>query len=125
FYNTDQITSTSVPWQLYWAHEDYFQYYYDTIIPPNSHNPQKTREMENDRALNFGNDTTNATNDGDESVFVCQYYRKLTPKDWGIGDYPHPVWVRFTATADGTVVFAEFVYSRPAAYLGLGEDDNR
>ena len=58
-------------------------------------------------------------------MLIANYYRKIIPKDWGIGDYPYPVWLRMVVAGDKTVVYAEFLPSSPACYCGMNENDSR
>jgi hypothetical protein len=51
------------------------------------------------------------TADRDKAIYVAEHYEKLIPADWGLGDYPHPVWHRFMMAGDDTPVFVE-----PKAY---------
>jgi len=61
----------------------------------------------------------------DQAVIVSIYFEKLIPKDWGIGSYPHPVWVRLLVANDDTVVHAEILPSRPGCVLEYNRDDSR
>lgn len=125
YFNVDKISVTKYPWDIYYANLPYFNYYLDRVVVPPSITGALTNgqfHIGNDRQLRFGFYTTD---DRNSSVFKAEYFRKIVPSRHGIGKYSGPVWVRFTATLDGTVIGAEFVYSRPAAYLGIDEDDNR
>ena len=63
---------------------------------------------------------------GDQGVLITEYFEKLKPKDWGLGNYEHPVWFRFCIAGDGcTVLFAEPLPYTPAVYYGYDEDGNR
>jgi hypothetical protein len=61
----------------------------------------------------------------DAPVVVANYFKKLVPRDYCLGDYPYEVWFRHMVAGDGTVVYMSPLPSRPAAYLGLDENDNR
>ena len=63
--------------------------------------------------------------DDEKAVFVTDLRLKVVPKEWGMGDYPHPVWLRIIVAADDTIIFAEWLPSLPAVYWGHNEDDNR
>ena len=127
YFNVDQVSTTTKPWQLYYENQPYFNLYLDTVVVPPSIERSRLGVGDNpgvfnDRQLSFGLYTQD---DKDTSVFKCEYYRKIIPSQYRIGDYSGPAWVRFTATSDGTIIGAEFLYSRPAAYLGIDEDENR
>lgn len=62
----------------------------------------------------------------DESLFVTEYYERVTPNQVGMGKYPFPVWLRLVVASDDTVVFGEFLTTTiPAVYFGFNENDNR
>jgi hypothetical protein len=61
----------------------------------------------------------------DTSVFVTNHYEKIVPKDYNIGEYPFPVWTRFVVASNNTVMYAEFLPSRPSAVLSINEYDGR
>lgn len=61
----------------------------------------------------------------DNPVLVANYFRKLVPKDYGIGEYPYPVWVRFVVGGWDQVMWAEFLPSSPACVYGLNQREDR
>jgi len=63
--------------------------------------------------------------DDDKAVFVTDLRVRVVPKDWGMGEYPHPIWLRVLVASDDTVVFAEWLPSLPGIYFGHNEDDTR
>lgn len=63
--------------------------------------------------------------DSERSVFVTDMRVKVVPKEWGMGSYPHPVWLRLVVASDDTVIYAEWLPSLPAIYWGHNEDDTR
>lgn len=61
----------------------------------------------------------------DDGVDVVDFHHKIVPKDWGLGDYEHPVWMRFVYAGDRSVLFAEPMgYAPVHAYL-YEYDENR
>ena len=66
-----------------------------------------------------------ASGNGDEAVWITNYYEKIIPKEVGLGDYPHPVWVRLVVASDTTIVYGEILPSTPAAYMGHDEDHSK
>jgi hypothetical protein len=66
-----------------------------------------------------------ASGQGDESVWVTNYYEKVIPREVGLGDYPFPVWVRLVVASDTTVVYGEILPSKPASYMGHDEDHSK
>lgn len=65
------------------------------------------------------------TNERDKAVFVTNIFMKLSPKQWGLGDYKHPIWFRFEVATDNTVIWAEPVPYTPPWYIGYDSDQNR
>lgn len=66
-----------------------------------------------------------AGTDDENALFVTDLRVKVIPKEWGMGGYPHPVWLRLVVASDDTVIFAEWLPSLPAIYWGHNEDDTR
>ncbi len=85
-----------------------------TPIDPSSANDQKAQG------------TLYTSSQRDQSVLISVVYKKINPVHIGCGRYPFPVWVRFTVAGNnGTVIHAEFMPSRPAAFLGIDFNSNR
>lgn len=66
-----------------------------------------------------------STTDYDKAIFVTYLFMKLKPKDWGLGDYKHPVWFKFTVASDDTVIYAEAFSYCPVVFMGYDTDMNR
>ncbi len=118
YWNTKSVTFDSNLGNLFTNYPQYFSQYYCTIKAP---------------TIDYGgsNDLKSsvgywAANQMDSAVVLCNYFQKLVPKDYGIGDYPYEVWIRFiTAGADGTVINAEILPSSPAAVAQFNCKDDR
>ncbi|HEU4340038.1 MAG TPA: hypothetical protein VFU31_00560 [Candidatus Binatia bacterium] len=66
------------------------------------------------------------TDQKDQGVLVTEYFEKLVPKDYDLGDYDCPVWFRFLLAGDAaTVLFAEPLAYPPVLYYGYDADENR
>jgi len=61
----------------------------------------------------------------DHSVMLCEHREKLIPKDWGLGDYPYPIWCRFVVAGDGTIVYAAPMGYTPVCVFKDNGDDKR
>ena len=124
YWNREAISYAPPLWQIFSTFASYFTQYYDSVTPPPGADPQMSREIaaDNDRKNNIG---IYSGSQLDSAVFKSEYYRKLVPSDYGIGSYPHPVWMRFVVASDRTVIFAEIMPSSPAAYCGLNESESR
>lgn len=123
YFNKDRVGWTGRFWGpngIYQQYQSYFTHYLYSIIPPLA--GEVDPSAANDRKTNVATYNTLKT---DASVLVANYYERLVPKDWGIGEYPWPVWVRFVVTQDSTAVFAEILPSTPAAVLLMNCRDSR
>lgn len=63
--------------------------------------------------------------DFDSAFFMTYHFQELVPKDWGLGEYPHKVWMRFTIGGDDTVMYAETFPYHPCEYIGYDADSGR
>jgi hypothetical protein len=63
--------------------------------------------------------------DFDSAFFLTYHFQQLVPSDWGISDYPHEVWMRFTIGGDDTIMFAEVIPYPPLEYMGYDADSGR
>lgn len=61
----------------------------------------------------------------DSAMFLTNYFHKLVPSEWGLGDYPFQVWTRFVFASDSVPIYAEFLPSRPCAVLSINENQSR
>lgn len=126
YYNTEAIGWSTRFWGvggIYLNYKAFFDNFTSQINPPSF--PQGTAldpAGANDRKTNVGIYNVDLE---DTSLLITTYFEKLIPKDYGLGDYPFPVWVRFIVASDATVIFAEFLPSTPAAYLGINENDSK
>lgn len=119
FWNRDTIRFTSNIVTLFSTYAQYFSQYYCVINPP-----CLTTDLSgnNDRRNNIG---LYAGDMNDTSMILANYYMKIVPQAWGLGDYPYPIWLRTVCAGEQTVVFAEWMPSTPAAYCGYNENDSR
>jgi len=121
FFNRDHVGYSTGYLGFFTGYADYFNQYYCTVKPP-VQSAFINGPEQNDRLSNVG---LYSGERHDESCMVYEYFRKIKPLEWGVGEYPFPVWVRFVVAGDDTVIFAEFMPSRPAAYCGFNENDSR
>lgn len=119
YFNRSRVTYSSGVVSLFDLYAAYWSQAYCQIKAP----PAVTDLAGwNDRKSNvglYGSDLE------DTSVFVAEHFDRIIPKEYGIGDYPYPVWIRFTLAGEDTPIDAEIYPSRPAAYCGLNESDSR
>lgn len=123
YFNRSTISYGPTLWGIYSTYTIYFGQFFCNLKPPcNLTNIGSDLSSPNDRKANIG------VYDGEKremAVFLTQYFKKLIPKDYGCGDYPFPIWVRFTTASDATIVYVEIMPSTPGAVLSYNEDDNR
>ena len=120
YFNRDKVGFSSASLNYFSQFSSYFNQHYTTISPPVPRNGDLS--YQNDRKNNLG---LYSGEEDDTSVMVAEYFWKMNPKDWGIGDYPFPVWVHLKVAGDDTVVFAEIMPSSPAAVFSYNEADSR
>lgn len=123
YFNRSTISYGPTLWGIYSTYTIYFGQFFCNLKPPcNLTNVGFDLSSPNDRKANIG------VYDGEKremAVFLTQYFKKLVPKDYGCGEYPFPVWVRFTTASDATIVYVEIMPSTPGSVLSYNEDDNR
>lgn len=119
FFNRSKVSYTDFTTGLFGSNNAYWSQYYSTVAAP----PRvEDLTSSNDRRNQIG--LYNSEHD-DSSIFVTEFYWKIIPKEYGIGDYPYPVWVHFKIAAEDTIIFAEIMPSSPAAVYSFNENDNR
>lgn len=97
--------------------------YYTNAYPCAMKFPTFTSGSENDREESAFLYTTK--DHEDKGVDLTVLFHKLVPKDWGLGDYEYPVWMRFVYAGDRTVIFAEPMGYCPAHVYLYDYDENR
>jgi hypothetical protein len=102
------------------VYKEYFTQYSYTILAPQTGEADPAKANDRKATVGFYNG-----NHRDASVFVTNHYEKIVPKDHNIGEYPFPVWARFVVGSNNTVMYAEFLPSRPGAVLSINESDAR
>lgn len=119
YWNRADLAFSSNVVTLFSTYASYFSTYYCTIRPP-----QAVSDLSglNDRKNNIG---IYSGQTKDTSILLTNFFVKIKPKEWGVGDYPYPVWLRCLLAGENTVIHAEFMPTTPAAYCGLNENDNR
>lgn len=123
YFNRENISYSGGLWDAYSTYQLYFTQNLSTIVaPPRQGVVPRDPAGENDRSSTIG---MYAQNMDETSIFVAEEFEKIIPVARGVGTYPYPVWVRKVVASDRTVIYAEFLPSTPAAYLGFNESDKR
>lgn len=101
-----------------WFAQEYVGNYFAEIYPcrltfPTAAPKEETRE---DRIAFYSN------NNRDQACFLTNHFERIVPKDWDLGDYEYPIWVRFIMAGEDTVVFASPCAYTPAWFIGCDYD---
>lgn len=119
YWNRDNISFSSNVVTLFSSYANYFSQYYGTIRPPCSGaDLAGSNDLKNTLGIYSGDMK-------DTAMIVANYFWKMTPAEWGVGSYPHPIWVRLVTAGESTVIFAEIMPSRPCAVASYNENDGR
>lgn len=119
FFNRDVVGFSEAKDSIYTTFSDYFTQHYSKITPAST---IADPSAYNDRVNNVGRYSSKMA---EASVIVGEYYWKCVPNEWGVGDYPYPVWVHLKVAGNNTVIFAEIMPSTPAAVFSFNENDSR
>ena len=124
YWNRDVVDISGSFANLYSQYNPYFQIYFPDVLEiPAEHDLIDDPAAKNERENNIGVFSTEEKS----SLPLVQtaFYKRLIPADYGLGNYPYPVWIRFVLTGERTCVFAEIMPDCPAQYYGYNEKDNR
>jgi hypothetical protein len=119
FFNRDVVGFSDAKDSVFVTFSDYFTQHYTKITPAST---IADPAAYNDRVNNVGRYSGKMA---DASVIVGEYYWKCNPNEFGIGDYPYPVWIHLKVAGDNTIIFAEIMPSTPAAVFSFNENDSR
>lgn len=131
YFNRHDVEVSAKWHRLYSQNAAYFEQYFDARISFPSPFNEVDVAGENDRLNNMtgasgtGVGGRYSTEREDDSVVVTEYRERVIPKEVGLGDYPHPVWLRLIVAGDRTVIWGEFLPSLPSIYYGYNENDGR
>src|SRR5690625_2960183 len=129
YFNRNDIEVSAKWHRFYNQNTDYFEQYFDCRLSFPSTDVDVAGA--NDRLNNMTGaggalgGQRYSTEREDDSVVVTEYRERVIPKDVGLGDYPHPVWLRLVVAGDRTVICGECLPSLPAIYYGYNENDGR
>lgn len=120
YFNRKSVSFSADSASWFASYAGYFSQYYKEVVSPIP--PQADSSVANDAKANVG--IYNASLEH-TSVFFTHLWRKIIPQEWGIGKYPHPVWVHLKVAGDNTVIYADICPSSPAAVFEHNANDNR
>ena len=124
YFNRDAIRYDTGIYDYVTNNQGYFnQYYRDKINAP-------TMPSGNAASLAAANDrkakiADYAASNDRTSTTIAEHFEKIVPSEWGICNYPYPVWIRFVIAGNRTVIYAEPVGSSPAVCHHYNESDGR
>jgi hypothetical protein len=121
YWNRDAIEFNQSVYDFLTANGEYFTLYYRDRIALPSKNPG-TPSLRNDRLTNVG---FFAEGTDDVSTTISHYYEKLNPKEFGIANYDHDVWIHFVVGGNSTVIYAEPLACAPGVVYHYNENDQR
>lgn len=99
-----------------------FPTYFRTVYPCNMKFPECTnRQAASDRESTIG---YFSSEQDDQAVLLTYHFQKLIPKDWGLGDYKYPVWMRFILANYDTVIWSAPVCYNPLIYYGYDANED-
>jgi hypothetical protein len=122
YWNRSAIGFSAQYLNLFATFGQYFSAYYTTINAPIYGQAVPLGLRANDRQDHVGRYTDDQ---GDTAIIVAVHYKKIVPKEWGLGDYPYPTWVRLIVAGFDTVIHAQWLGTAPGAYLGINQKDDR
>lgn len=61
----------------------------------------------------------------DNAITVTEHFDRIVPKDWDMGDYPFPIWMRFVVASDNAVLWCSPMAYHPMLFIGYDTDENR
>lgn len=113
YWNKKQIT-----FGTNWMDQPLYRNYFNEVYPcqlkfPQVNDPNIHRE---DKAAYYG------TTERDNALFLTEFFWKLKPSQWGLGDYKYPVWHRFTVASDSTILWAAPCAYNPMWFMGYDWD---
>lgn len=130
--NRDYWNRKNISYGSNWFEQPMAQNYFQEVFPcrlqfPKLESGSMHRE---DRAAFY------ATGDREKAVFLGEMFMRITPSDWGLGEYEdkdlkklvktydYPVWHRFTMAGDSTIIWAEPCAYVPSWFMGYDYDPN-
>jgi hypothetical protein len=126
YYNTedDKFRYDSGVYDFIAANPEYFTQYYRNSIsaPAGVQGNAANLSLDNDRKFKINN---YAQTSDRATTTIAEFFKRIVPKDYGIGTYAHPVWIRFVVAGNNTVIFAEPCGSPPACYYNYNESSDR
>lgn len=127
YWNKDKITFGAVSWF------NGFRDFFSTVYPCTLKFPQLPNDVSStttvapivgslDRETEAG---CYGSGDANAATLLTQHFKRIIPKEHGLGSYQYPIWLRLVVGNGETVHWAEPTGYTPAAYSGYDADQNR
>lgn len=128
YWNTDKITFGAVSW--FTGYMDFFSTVYPCVMSwptvPNTGVTSTATTMQGGGPLDREAELSYySSSEENAATILTQHFEKIIPKEWGLGSYEYPVWIRFVMGNAETVHYAEPLCYTPGAYYGYDADQNR
>lgn len=122
FWNRDKIAIGTTPWWTNWS--AFWENVYPTAMKFAWPDLTQSGGAAGDRETQISDNYYTQSFD-DKAIVLTEYFEKLIPSDWGIGNYDFPVWFRFVVGADDTILYAAPMPYSPIKWAGYDPDENR
>lgn len=105
YWNKDKITLGSLSWFDLSSNSDFLT----QVFPCAMEFPSASGGAGGVGALDRQNEAARTYGEGDfnAATLLTQHFQRIVPKDYGLGTYEYPIWMRFVFASDSTVVWAE------------------
>lgn len=108
FWNTDKISMGSISW-FDIGQSDFLEQVYPCVMKFPSADRGAGAGLGGAGALDRESDIRTFYGSGHEDTAALEtnHFQRLVPKDWDLGDYDEPIWMRFVVGSDSPVLWAE------------------
>lgn len=126
YFNIDQISVGNANW----TNTGKARAYFDNVYRCTLDMPGMQSAAGRDGVSRYDSESHIATNFygrhmDDKSILVTEYFEKLIPSEFGLGEYDYPVWFRFVIAADDTIIWCEPLPYAPVVYYGYDAAEGR
>lgn len=124
FFNIDKISIGNANWTTTGKARAYFDNVYKCALDFPGLQSAGDGVSKFDSQSHIASDVY-ASHMDDKSILVTEYFEKLVPSEFGIGDYDYPVWFRFVVASDDTIIYIEPLPYAPVVYYGYDAAEGR
>lgn len=122
FYNLDRVSIGDTKW--YELNSAFFANIYPCTLkfPPPMEDQSGKSKWDSEAHVGAAWYTTDM---GDMGAMQTNFFMKLVPSEWGMGDYDFPVWFRFVVAGDDTIIYCCPLPYAPVVYYGYDSFEGR